>query len=165
MELRGPLHLRHIGDKKYYFRLRQDGKEVFLQTVRFYSNGPFHSFGKASLFIPQESGVVDVIEKLENFCKEQVTCPTDAPSHWNIQQAWKECSGLFAKLSDNFRAFDREKKPIPTESLGRGYYTLRLSIPGVYLGESGSGAMACLQVKVCQTIFEPVEECNECLID
>ena len=164
MELQGPSTLRRIGVNKFYYRLREDKKQVFKQTLRFYSNGPFKSHGKLSIYIPEESFT---IQETLSFCKKHVTRPKDAPAEWNLNKAWKQFdrSGVFASLSDTFQAFDREKKPISTEKLGPGFYTLRLHLPGVYLGDHDGRANASLQVKVSQLIYEPDADNSVCLID
>ena len=119
------------------------------------------------MFLPEECDVIDSIRKIQTYCKKQVTRPEAAPTDWKMSEAWKSLKDavIFADLSDSFQAFDTKRKPMPKEKLGKGYYTLYLHFPGVYLGENGKKPLARLQVKVCQAIFEPAEENSMCMIE
>ena len=170
MQLSGAKPLLAYGANKYYFHLQQQegGADVFLQTKRFYSGGPFTGkFDKVSLHLSEDCGVIDAIRKIQTFCKKQVTCLEGAPAEWKLNEAWKALkrADIFVDFSDNFQAFDVNKQPMEREKLGKGYYTLRLHLPGVYLGEHEKKPMARLQIKVSQAIFEPVEENSVCMIE
>ena len=67
MHLLSPSSMGNLGPHKYYFRLRRDKKEIIIRTNRFYSNGHFESFGKFSMFIPEDSGVLEEISKIREF--------------------------------------------------------------------------------------------------
>ena len=165
MELSAPSQLRHCGANKYYFRLQREGDDEFLVTNRFYSHGPFKSpHNKLAMFVSKESGVLDKIHKITAECKEKLACPEGLD--WNLDEAWKPYSpaGMFITLSDNFQAFNREKKAISNQKLGKGFYVLRLHVPGVFLGEQANGPLASLTVKVLQAVFEPEEENSVCMI-
>ena len=150
---------------------------MYLQTQRFFSHGPFTSkqSGKRAFFLPVECGVIEDIQKLQAHCKSKLTCPKDAPAAWGetLEKAWKDvdATGVFANLSDKFHAFNRQKERIDSDALGRGFYTIRLHLPGVYLGDHSGEPSASLQVKVSQVVYEPDEEEEEedgevqCLID
>ena len=161
MELSAPFRLQRYGDNKFYFYLRQEnGDRVYLQTRRFYSSGPFKSAnGKSSMHLSFGQEVMTVLRQIHSFCKKRVACPEGID--WKLDNAWEELNdSMFVNLASDFHAFDREKKPITT--LGKGFYTLLLHLPGVYLDDR---PMARLQVKVVQAIFEPDDETSVCRIN
>jgi hypothetical protein len=165
------------GDTTHYRQfITYQKQKIQLLTQGFYSEGGLHRRGDVNnlaVLIPVNEWLRKQLNVIEQHVQENVTFVKDLPSPNNL--VYRPLWGgdfTYLRMAKWCNIFQQdvvtgkfEPKPINTP-LGRGYYSVTIEVPYVYIGAHKNGKDYSLSLSVVQIIYKPaVQPSSQCSIE